>query len=89
MATTRGDRLFIGLLGAAYINLACRSASATMIAVVRARAVPSVWIGFVGRCVLGLIMRKAARQAPADLPSRRRHRRQREAIRGDEREDGD
>eukprot|EP01036_Dinobryon_divergens_P011258 gene11258-15142_t len=23
MVTTRGDRLFIGLLGAAYINLAC------------------------------------------------------------------
>jgi predicted small integral membrane protein len=58
MATTRGDRLFIGLLLAAYINLAWvgwarRWCSGSL------EQEPSVWISFVlSMLVLALVMRK-------------------------------
>jgi len=59
MATTRGDRLFIGLLGAAWLNLAFVAFSERMVVWFGLEQEPSVWIGFVvSMLVLGLIMRK-------------------------------
>ena len=57
--TTRGDRLFIGLLSAAYVNLAFVAMSERMISWFGLESEPSIWIGFViSMLVLGLIMRK-------------------------------
>jgi predicted small integral membrane protein len=59
MATTRGDRLFIGLLTAAYLNLAFVALSEKMVVWFGLEQEPSVWIGFVvSMLVLGLILRK-------------------------------
>ena len=59
LATTRGDRLFIGLLTAAYINLAFVGLGAKMAEWFQLEAEPSVWISFVASMlVLGLILRK-------------------------------
>jgi predicted small integral membrane protein len=59
IATTRGDRLFIGLLAAAWLNLAFVGLSERMVAWFGLAEEPSVWIGFVASMlVLGLILRK-------------------------------
>ena len=47
LATTRGDRLFIGLLCAAYINLAFVGLSKQMMGWFSLAEEPSVWISFV------------------------------------------
>ena len=58
IATTRGDRLFVGLLCAAYVNLAFVALSEKMIAWFGLSSEPSIWISFVvSMLVLGLIMR--------------------------------
>ena len=57
--TTRGDRLFIGLLSAAYTNLAFVAVSEKMIAWFGLEQEPSIWISFVvSMLLLALIMRK-------------------------------
>jgi predicted small integral membrane protein len=57
--TTRGDRLFIGLLSAAYVNLAFVGASGRLAAWLGLESEPSIWISFVlSMALLGLIMRK-------------------------------
>ena len=57
--TTRGDRLFIGLLSAAYVNLAFVALSEKMIAWFGLEAEPSIWISFVvSMLLLGFILRK-------------------------------
>ena len=59
IATTRGDRLFIGLLSAAYVNLAFVATSEKMIGWFGLASEPSIWISFVlSMLVLMLIMRK-------------------------------
>jgi predicted small integral membrane protein len=59
MATTRGDRLFIGLLTAAYINLAFVGLAGKFTEWFSLAEEPSVWISLgVSMLVLALIMRK-------------------------------
>ena len=59
METTRGDRLFIGLLLAAYINLAWVGLGEKMVQWFSLSEEPSVWISFVlSMLVLALVMRK-------------------------------
>lgn len=59
MATTRGDRLFIGLLVAAYINLGFLGLGERIMDGFSLREEPSVWISFVlSMAVLAVIMRK-------------------------------
>ena len=59
IATTRGDRLFIGLLSAAYLNLLFVAMSEKMVTWFSLDAEPSVWISFVlSMLLLGLILRK-------------------------------
>jgi len=59
IATTRGDRLFIGLLTAAFINLAFVATSERMITWFGLEQEPSVWISFVlSMGWLVLVMRK-------------------------------
>ena len=59
IATTRGDRLFIGLLAAAYVNLAFVGVSEKVGMWLALEQEPSVWIGFVASMlVLVLILRK-------------------------------
>ena len=59
ISTTRGDRLFIGLLSAAYVNLAFVAVSEKMVAWFGLASEPSIWISFVlSMLVLTLIMRK-------------------------------
>jgi predicted small integral membrane protein len=59
METTRGDRLFIGLLGAAYVNLAFVGISGRLVEWMNLEAEPSIWISFVlSMALLGLVMRK-------------------------------
>jgi predicted small integral membrane protein len=59
IATTRGDRLFIGLLTAAYINLAFIGLAGKMAEWWSLENEPSIWISFVASmAVLALIMRK-------------------------------
>ena len=50
--TTRGDRLFIGLLAAAYVNLAFVAVSEKMIVWFGLEQEPSVWIGFAASLVV-------------------------------------
>jgi predicted small integral membrane protein len=58
MVTTRGDRLFIGLLGAAYVNLAFLAFSGKMVAWFGLQNEPSIWISFVvSMLLLGVVMR--------------------------------
>lgn len=59
METTRGDRLFIGLVAAAYVNLAFVGVSGRLMAWMSLAAEPSIWISFVvSMGLLALIMRK-------------------------------
>ena len=59
IATTRGDRLFIGLLAAAYVNLAFVAVSEKMVAWFDLSSEPSIWISFVlSMFLLGFILRK-------------------------------
>jgi predicted small integral membrane protein len=59
MQTTRGDRLFVGLLSAAYLNLAFVAVSEKMIDWFSLGSEPSIWISFVASmALLGLVMAK-------------------------------
>ena len=59
IATTRGDRLFIGLLVAAYVNLILLGMGEVFMAWFGLEEEPSAWVGLgVSAVVLGLIMRK-------------------------------
>lgn len=59
IATTRGDRLFIGLLTAAYINLAFIGLAGKFAQWFSLEQEPSIWIGFVlSMAVLAVIMRR-------------------------------
>ena len=59
MQTTRGDRLFVGLLSAAYVNLIFVGISGKLAAWLALEADPSIWISFiVSALLLALIMRK-------------------------------
>lgn len=59
IATTRGDRLFIGLLVAAYINLGFLGMAEAMAGWFGLTQEPSVWVSFaVSMLVLVLILRK-------------------------------
>lgn len=59
IATTRGDRLFIGLLLAAYINLIFVGGAEKLQGWLSLEAEPSVWISFViSMVVLAVVMRK-------------------------------
>lgn len=59
METTRGDRLFIGLLSAAYVNLAFVGLSGKFAEWFQLDGDPSIWISFVvSMAVLALVMRK-------------------------------
>jgi len=59
MPTTRGDRLFIGLLSAAYLNLAFVAVSERMIEWFGLEQEPSIWFGFVASmALLALVMRR-------------------------------
>ena len=59
ITTTRGDRLFIGLLAAAWVNLAFVAVSEKMIVWFGLEAEPSIWISFIASMLLlGLVLRK-------------------------------
>ena len=62
METTRGDRLFIGLLMAAYLNLAFIGLAGKFQEWFALAAEPSIWVSFVlSMALLALIMRKGYR----------------------------
>lgn len=57
--TTRGDRLFIGLLSAAYVNLAFVGLAGKFAEWFHLEQEPSVWIGFaISMALLALVMKK-------------------------------
>ena len=59
LQTTRGDRLFIGLLSAAYFNLAFVGISGKLAEWLGLARDPSIWISFVlSMALLALVMRK-------------------------------
>jgi predicted small integral membrane protein len=59
IATTRGDRLFIGLLSAAYINLAFIGLAGKLAEWFSLSEEPSIWISFVlSMLFLGFVMKK-------------------------------
>jgi predicted small integral membrane protein len=59
LATTRGDRLFIGLLLAAFVNLAFVALSQRVMDSFGLAQEPSVWLSFVASmALLVLVMRK-------------------------------
>ena len=59
IATTRGDRLFIGLLAAAWLNLAFVAVSEKMIVWFGLEAEPSIWFSFIASmALLAFVMRK-------------------------------
>ncbi len=59
MVTTRGDRLFIGLLGAAYINLAFVGIGGWLVEWLSLAQEPSIWISSTGSIAwLVWVMRK-------------------------------
>ena len=59
IATTRGDRLFIGLLSAAYINLAFVGMAGWITQWLGLESEPSIWISFVlSMLSLALVMKK-------------------------------
>ena len=59
IATTRGDRLFIGLLAAAYVNLGFIGIAGRLAEWLSLEQEPSIWISFViSMAVLGWIMRR-------------------------------
>ena len=57
--TTRGDRLFIGLLSAAYVNLLFVAVSEKMVGWFGLADEPSIWFSFVASmALLALVMKK-------------------------------
>jgi predicted small integral membrane protein len=59
IATTRGDRLFIGLMAAAWVNLAWVGLGDKFTEWFHLDQAPSVWISFVlSMALLALVMRK-------------------------------
>lgn len=59
MKTTRGDRLFVGLLAAAYTNLIFVGVSGRLAELLSLDSEPSVWISFVlSMGLLALVMGK-------------------------------
>ena len=59
MKTTRGDRLFIGLLSAAYVNLAFVGLSEKMMTWFGLEQEPSVWIALLlSMLLLSFVMKK-------------------------------
>ncbi len=59
LATTRGDRLFIGLLSAAYVNLAFVGLAKKLMEWLSLAQEPSVWISLVlSMALLAFIMRR-------------------------------
>ena len=59
IVTTRGDRLFIGLLAAAYVNLAFVAVSEKMVTWFGLEQEPSIWFAFVASMLLlAFVMRK-------------------------------
>ena len=59
LQTTRGDRLFIGLLSAAYLNLIFVGISGRLAEWFGLAQDPSIWISFVlSMALLALVMRK-------------------------------
>lgn len=56
MATTRGDRLFIGLLLAAYVNLGFLAISERLMEWFELEQEPTIWISFVVSMVLLVIV---------------------------------
>mgnify|MGYP001602527587 FL=1 len=59
LETTRGDRLFIGLLLAAYVNLVFVGAGGTLAQWLGMSSEPSVWVSFVfSMALLLLVMHK-------------------------------
>ena len=59
IATTRGDRLFIGLMVAAWVNLGFVAISEKAMGWFNLEQEPSIWISFVvSMLLLGLILRK-------------------------------
>lgn len=59
LETTRGDRLFIGLLLAAYVNLAFIGISGKLVGWLGLAAEPSIWFSFVlSMGLLVWVMRK-------------------------------
>ena len=59
IVTTRGDRLFIGLLAAAYLNLGFVAVSEKMVEWFGLAEEPSIWFSFVASMLLlALVMRK-------------------------------
>ena len=59
IATTRGDRLFIGLMAAAWVNLGFVGLSEKAMAWFNLEQEPSIWISLVvSMLLLALIMRK-------------------------------
>jgi predicted small integral membrane protein len=59
LETTRGDRLFIGLLAAAYVNLTFVGISNKLVEWLGLQSEPSVWFSFgASALLLMVIMRK-------------------------------
>ena len=59
IVTTRGDRLFMGLMAAAWVNLAFVAISDRMMTWFSLEEEPSIWISFgLSMAVLALVMRK-------------------------------
>lgn len=59
IATTRGDRLFIGLLAAGYVNLAFIGLAGKLVQWFSLEQEPSIWFGFaISMAVLALVMRR-------------------------------
>lgn len=59
LETTRGDRLFIGLLAAAYVNLTFVGVSGKLVEWLSLQSEPSIWISFgFSMALLAMIMRK-------------------------------
>lgn len=59
IATTRGDRLFIGLLSAAYVHLAFVGVSGHVMEWLALESEPSIWLGTAASALLMvLVMRK-------------------------------
>ena len=59
LRTTRGDRLFIGLIAAAWLNLACLGFGQKGVEWFSVGEPPTVWVNFVlSMLLLALIMRK-------------------------------
>jgi predicted small integral membrane protein len=57
--TTRGDRLFIGLLAAAYVNLIFIGISGKLASLLGLQGDLSIWISFIASMLLlGLILKK-------------------------------